>query len=130
MMSTGSNPYTQGGQWNSPHPAYTSPAFGALPFSPTIASPSVVTFQFAPAYVGSAASPLNSTVMDSTASYFVITTTYGMMGQPVVTSFAAASTGTQFASIEWREPHPIVTIRNRVQGEDAARWLMRSGDRR
>ena len=127
-MSHISNPYAQG-QWAggsywqqalNPH----APTYGALPSPPAIASPNTMTFQFNTNGGG----PLDSTVTDTIKTYFNITT--GVINGVRVTTFSSAANGVTLATIEWTDQAPVVTIGNRVQRQDATRWLIFSHDRR
>lgn len=127
-MSNICNPYGQG-QWSggsywqqavNTH----APTYGALPSPPAIASPSTITFQFNTNGRG----PLDSTVTDVIKTYFHIST--GVANGTRVTTFSLAETGAAFATIEWNDQTPFVTVGNRVQRQDATRWLSFSHDRR
>ncbi|KAF5335486.1 hypothetical protein D9611_012137 [Ephemerocybe angulata] len=129
-MSHTSNPYAQSGQWSGgsfwPQAgSMHSPTYGALPTSPIVTSPNVVTFQFNSSTSGS---PLNaSTVTDNTNMYFNVYTT--IANGVRVTAFASPSEGSPFATVEWTDAKPVVTIKNRVPRQDATRWILLSHDR-
>ena len=71
---------------------------------------------------------MDSTVTDTIKTYFNITT--GVVNGVRVTTFSSAANGVTLATIEWTDQAPVVTIGNRVQRQDATRWLIFSHDRR
>ncbi|KAF6754057.1 hypothetical protein DFP72DRAFT_1046276 [Ephemerocybe angulata] len=122
------NPYAQGGQWTEinywPNPH--APTYGALVSHPAVASPTMVELQF---NTGRRVDPLNSTVAFSGARDALMTITTRVENGTKITTFASASDGTTFGTLEWIDGQPYISIRNRVERQHAGQWLNVSRDK-